>query len=78
MTLGKRGADQRDPVQEGSPKKRRAVEAGETDGRMYIDMDVPGGPEEDAAPHWGYVVTAPQRGKWFQVWCPVHLPLPQA
>ena len=21
--------------------------------RMYIDVDVPGGPEEDGAPHWG-------------------------
>ena len=29
---------------------------------MYIDVDVPGGDEEDGAPHLGYVVTAPQRG----------------
>ena len=52
---------------------RDTAEAGDTSGRMYIDVDVPGGREEDGAPHWGYVVTAPHRGNRFQLWCPVHL-----
>ena len=43
---------------------------------MYIDVDVPGGPEEEGAPHWGYAVTAPQRGNRFQLWCAVHLQRP--
>ena len=68
--LGKRDNGQRDPVQECSPKRSRTPEAGETHGRMYIDVDVPGGPKEDGAPHWGYVVTAPQRGNRYQLWCP--------
>ena len=71
-TLGKRDSGQRDPMQERSPKRSRTGEADDTNGR-YIDVDVPGGPEEDGAPHWGYVVTAPQRGNRFQLWCPVHL-----
>ena len=64
-TLGKRDSGQRDPMHERSPKRSRTTEADDTNGRMYIDVDVPGGPEEDGAPHWGYVVTAPQRGNRF-------------
>ena len=40
---------------------------------MYIDVDVPGGPKEDGAPHWGYVVSAPQRGNRFLLCSPVHV-----
>ena len=52
---------------------KNATEADDANGRMYIDVDVPGGPEEDGAPHLGYVVTAPQRGNRSELWCPVHL-----
>ena len=61
-TLGKRDSGQRDPVHDCSPKRRHTGGTPETSERMYIDVDVPGGPEEDGAPHWRYVVTAPQRG----------------
>ena len=72
-TLGKRDSGQRDPIHEHSPKRSRAEEATDTNGRMYINVDVPGGPKEDGAPHWGYVVSAPQRANRFLLCCPVHV-----
>ena len=60
--LGKRDSGQRGPVQEHSPKRRCTGGAAAADEQMYIDVGLPGGPDEDGAPHRGYVVTAPQRG----------------
>ena len=34
---------------------------------------MPDGTEADGAPHWGYLVTAPQRGHRFQLWKPMPL-----
>ena len=34
---------------------------------------MPDGTEADGAPHWGYLVTAPQRGHRFQLWRPMPL-----
>ena len=64
-TLGTRDSGQRDPRQESSPKRRCTRGAAAAGERMYIDVDVPGEPEEAGAAHWGYVVTAPQRGSPF-------------
>ena len=52
-TLGKRDSGQLDPAHERGPKRRRTGGTPETSDRMYIDVGVPGGPEEDRAPHWG-------------------------
>ena len=52
-TPGKRDSGQRDPVQERSPKRSRTAEDGDTNRQLYIDMDVPRGPEEDGPPTLG-------------------------
>ena len=51
-TLGKRDSGQRDLVEEHSPKRSRTTQANDKNGRMYIDVDVPGGPKKDG-PHTG-------------------------
>ena len=67
--LGKRTTRDYGEEEQRGPKRGRGEHC--AGGQQLVEM--PDGHEADGAPHWGYLVTAPQRGHKFQLWRPMSM-----